>query len=351
MFEWSEEHATVRQFIRQFIEKEIVPLKDELEHGDLPPYDVLRKLLATFGMDTAARASFAKRIAVEKAVAAAIAAGEEPPVRNPSVADRDASLTMIPIIELCRHCPGMVTAMGVSMGLTVVGDLGQGHDRAEGALGPRAAHDGEDRRVGHHRAQLGLRRVRLDAGDRPPRRRRVRAQRLEDLHHQRPLRRHDRVHLQARRGQRRPADRKVLSFVLDKGMPGLEQSKPLRKMGMHSSPTGELFLDDVRVGIDRLIGETEEVRPAAATAPRPRSRWSARASPPWRSASSSSASSSRSSTPRTACSSASPSATSSSSRTSSPAWRSPASTCRTWCSATSRWPAGRRRSPSPRPRP
>jgi alkylation response protein AidB-like acyl-CoA dehydrogenase len=57
-----------------------------------------------------------------------------------------------------------------------------------------------------------------------------------------------------------PEERKVLSFVLDKGMPGLEQSKPLRKMGMHSSPTGELFLDDVRVGIDRLIGETEDVK-------------------------------------------------------------------------------------------
>jgi len=50
-----------------------------------------------------------------------------------------------------------------------------------------------------------------------------------------------------------------LSFVLDRGMPGLEQSKPLRKMGMHSSPTGELFLTDVRVGRDRLVGETEEV--------------------------------------------------------------------------------------------
>ncbi|MCB1282795.1 MAG: acyl-CoA/acyl-ACP dehydrogenase [Microthrixaceae bacterium] len=56
-----------------------------------------------------------------------------------------------------------------------------------------------------------------------------------------------------------PKDRKVLSFVLDSGMAGLEQSKPLRKMGMHSSPTGELFLADVRVGIDRLIGETENV--------------------------------------------------------------------------------------------
>jgi hypothetical protein len=55
-----------------------------------------------------------------------------------------------------------------------------------------------------------------------------------------------------------PAERKVLSFVLDRGMPGFEQSKPLRKMGMHSSPTGELFLADVRVGRDRLIGETED---------------------------------------------------------------------------------------------
>jgi acyl-CoA dehydrogenase len=56
-----------------------------------------------------------------------------------------------------------------------------------------------------------------------------------------------------------PEERKVLSFVLDRGMPGLVQSKPIRKMGMHSSPTGELFLDDVRVGRDRLIGETEDL--------------------------------------------------------------------------------------------
>ena len=51
-------------------------------------------------------------------------------------------------------------------------------------------------------------------------------------------------------------------------MPGLEQSKPLRKMGLHSSPTGELFLDDVRVGSDRLLGETEEASGARSRAPR-----------------------------------------------------------------------------------
>jgi alkylation response protein AidB-like acyl-CoA dehydrogenase len=55
-----------------------------------------------------------------------------------------------------------------------------------------------------------------------------------------------------------PKDRKVLTFVLDSGMEGLEQSKPMRKMGMHSSPTGELFLQDVKVGPDRLLGGSEE---------------------------------------------------------------------------------------------
>jgi alkylation response protein AidB-like acyl-CoA dehydrogenase len=36
-------------------------------------------------------------------------------------------------------------------------------------------------------------------------------------------------------------------------------------MGLHSSPTGELFLTDVRVGRDRLLGETEDI-PARASA-------------------------------------------------------------------------------------
>jgi alkylation response protein AidB-like acyl-CoA dehydrogenase len=52
--------------------------------------------------------------------------------------------------------------------------------------------------------------------------------------------------------------RKVLTFVLDKGMDGFVQSKPMRKMGIHSSRTGELFFTDVRLGRDRLLGETEE---------------------------------------------------------------------------------------------
>ena len=112
-------------------------------------------------------------------------------------------MQMIPIIELCRYSPGMVTALGVSMGLTAARDHVARHRRAEGALGAAAAHAREDRRLGHHRARLRLRRVRRHEVDRAPRRRRLRAQRQQDLHHQRPVRRHHRLHLQARRGQRR----------------------------------------------------------------------------------------------------------------------------------------------------
>ena len=52
----------------------------------------------------------------------------------------------------------------------------------------------------------------------------------------------------------------MLTFILDGDTPGLTRSKPLRKMGLHASPTGELFLEDVRVGKDRLLGGTEETK-------------------------------------------------------------------------------------------
>ena len=50
MFEWSEELQMVRDAVRQFVDNEIRPHREELEHGDLPPYDVLRKMYETFGM-------------------------------------------------------------------------------------------------------------------------------------------------------------------------------------------------------------------------------------------------------------------------------------------------------------
>ena len=45
------------------------------------------------------------------------------------------------------------------------------------------------------------------------------------------------------------------SFILERGMEGLCTGEPMKKMGCMSSPTGEIFLDNVRVGPQQVLGE------------------------------------------------------------------------------------------------
>ncbi len=250
MIDWTDEQQMVRGAVKRFIDEEVRPHVEELEHGDLPPYDILRKMFATFGMDAMAGDRFDRQIAREQAGTVA--------EQKEAKGGDGSGLTLIPTIELCRVCPGMVTAMGVSMGLTsaailakgttaqkvrwardlltmkkigawAITEPGSGSD-AFGSMKSTARRDGDDYILNGSKtfitngpyADTTVFICKLDEGN-------------------------------------PPEQRKVLSFVLDRGMPGFVQSKPLRKMGMHSSPTGELFLDDVRVGRDRLIGETEDV--------------------------------------------------------------------------------------------
>ena len=66
MHEWSESQIMIRDAVRRFLEAEVAPNVEQLEHGDLPPYDILRKLYSTFGMDEMARERFRKQIEAEK---------------------------------------------------------------------------------------------------------------------------------------------------------------------------------------------------------------------------------------------------------------------------------------------
>jgi alkylation response protein AidB-like acyl-CoA dehydrogenase len=253
LIEWSEQHQMIRDVIRRFIDAEIVPNVEALEHGDMPPYDILRKLYSTFGMDEMARARFAKQIEREKK-------GEKPKRGSDDGegGPRDVGAQLIPIIELCRHCPGMVTAMGVSVGLTAAAILGKGTTRQKerwaldlltldkiGAWAITEPGSGSDafgsmqataRRSGDGYLLNGNKTFITNG---PYADTIVFICKLEEA-------------------GALPRDRKILNFVLDKGMPGLVQSRPMRKMGLHSSPTGELFLTDVQVGLDRLLGESEE---------------------------------------------------------------------------------------------
>ena len=66
MIEWSDTDLMFRDAIRGFIDKEIRPHVDKLETGELPPFDIIRKLFATFGLDEMARDALTKSLDRER---------------------------------------------------------------------------------------------------------------------------------------------------------------------------------------------------------------------------------------------------------------------------------------------
>ncbi|MEU3014551.1 acyl-CoA dehydrogenase family protein [Nocardia asteroides] len=252
MIEWSETDLMIRDAVRTFIDKEVRPHLDALDSGEMLPYPILRKLFSQFGIDAMGEDAVAKMLAKE-------AAGGEKSGGGGSPFGGQQSMMAVLISELSGVCMGLVSALGVSIGLgatTIMsrGTLAQkqrwladivtlrkvaswaitepdsGSD-AFGGMKTRVERDGEDYILNGQKtfitngpcADVMIVYAKLDEGD---------------------------------GGDKR--DRKVLTFVLDKGMEGLTQGKPFKKMGLHSSPTGELFFDNVRLSRDRLLGETEE---------------------------------------------------------------------------------------------
>lgn len=55
------------------------------------------------------------------------------------------------------------------------------------------------------------------------------------------------------------AEKKNLStFIVEKGTPGFSVGKPIHKMGMRSSPTGELIFENTKVAASQLVGKVGE---------------------------------------------------------------------------------------------
>ncbi|MBF6231274.1 acyl-CoA dehydrogenase family protein [Nocardia farcinica] len=264
MFEWSETDEMIRQAVRGFIDKEVRPHLDALEDGTMSPYPIARKLFAEFGIDAMAGEQVDSLLAKKRARQEALAAGQDPVSTTKRGAGDllggQASMAAVVVGELSGVCMGLLTAVGVSIGLgaaTIMsrGTLAQqerwlrdivtmdkvaawaitepdsGSD-AFGGMKTYVRRDGEDYLLTGHKtfitngpyADIIVVYAKLDEPGVDRR------------------------------------DRKVLTFVLDKGMEGLTQSKPFKKMGLHASPTGELFFDNVRLGRDRLLGETEDHR-------------------------------------------------------------------------------------------
>ncbi|MEU7634014.1 acyl-CoA dehydrogenase family protein [Nocardia sp. NPDC049220] len=264
MFEWSETDVLVRDAVRAFIDKEIRPNLDALDSGAQPPYPIIRKLFSQFGIDAMGGEAVDKMLARQRAEQTAVGVRESTPqqrVRPPGASPfaGQESLMAVLIGELSGVCMGLVTAMGVSIGLAATTIMSRGtlaqQERwlkdivtmAKVAAWAITEPDSGSDAFGGMRTT-----VKRDGAD-------------YILNGQKTFITNgpyaDVMIVYAKLDDRTGSDtreRKVLTFVLDQGMPGLTQGKPFKKMGLHSSPTGELFFDNVRVGRDRLLGATEE---------------------------------------------------------------------------------------------
>jgi alkylation response protein AidB-like acyl-CoA dehydrogenase len=253
MFEWSDTDLIMRDTIRGFIDKEIRPNLDALETGEISPYPIARRLFSEFGLDVLAAEAVKTMLDKERAK-------QETETKSSggfSGLGGQASMAAVLVSELAGVSLGLLSTVGVSLGLgaaTIMsrGTLAQkerwlpelmtlekiaawaitepdaGSD-AFGGMKTYVKRDGDDYILNGQKTFIT---------NGPFADVLVVYAKLDD-------------------GQSDRRARPVLTFVLDSGMPGLTQGKPFKKMGMMSSPTGELFFDNVRLTPDRLLGETE----------------------------------------------------------------------------------------------
>jgi hypothetical protein len=241
-----------QQAIRGWCGKVLAPRVQELEAGE-PPYQLMRDLGATFGVPDMARAAFERmRLKAQKG-------GEGS--RRAFGGAVDTGMVAILMWELSRVCPGFALAFGASIGLfggTVMAtgtpaqrerwalpvltlkkvgawaltEPGAGSD-AFGSMRTRAEPDGSDWLL------TGSKTFITNA----------------------PYA--DFIVVYAKLAGPQGATG-VGAFVVERGMPGVETGPVMAKMGMHSSPTGEVFLDEVRVSEEHLLGGTARVSQRSA---------------------------------------------------------------------------------------
>lgn len=258
MFEFTDEQKMVRGMLRKWVEAKLEPAVDDLEEGRVEPYGLLRDFIKTFGVDELARQALAKRRAAAGdtgAASSSAAAG-----RGEGGSMRDAAMSALVGIEMSRCSPGFALTFGASLGLcggaiqrrgtldqverfalpVLTGDKigawaitepGAGSDAFGGMRTVARRSEGGYVLSGHKtfitnapHADVFLVYAKLDTPE---------------------------VSLR---------DRPIHAFIVERGTPGLTSSKPMRKMGMCASPTGEVSLQDVFVPKDQLLGEVEQER-------------------------------------------------------------------------------------------
>ena len=247
MFQLDDTQRMVESAVRAWCESQLAPAVPALERGEILPYDLLRRLARDLGLSDTLAAMATSRVAKLRGAPG----GTEP--ADPGGFGGDPMLTSVLLKEISRISPGfgmaLLATLGCGMAVLSRGsaDLieryalpvlrfekigawgltepGAGSD-AFGSMRTTAVPDGDDLVLNGQKtlisnapfADIFAIYARIDTGE---------------------------------------TTRPIRAIVVERGTTGIETGKPMRKMGMHDSPTGEIFLRDCRVPRQNLIGDLE----------------------------------------------------------------------------------------------
>jgi alkylation response protein AidB-like acyl-CoA dehydrogenase len=240
MLDFTEEQKLAQSAIRAWCAQNLEPKVRAMESGALPIYPTMREMAATFGIPDLARALFAKMRE---------APSGERPGKGGGV---DSAMMAILMMELSRCCPGFALAFGASLGLFGGAVMARGTREQKEAWAlpvltmekigawaltePGAGSDAfGSMRTTARKVDGGwvLKGSKTFITNAP----------FADVFV---------VYARDADGE------DVRAFLVDRAKAkGLATSAPFAKMGMHASPTGEVFLDDVLVPPENVLGGEE----------------------------------------------------------------------------------------------
>jgi alkylation response protein AidB-like acyl-CoA dehydrogenase len=261
MFELTEEQRLVEQVVRAWCTSTLAPAIPALEGGEQLPYDLLRRLGTELGVSAPLVAAAERRVARLRAGRVPEGPRAEAAGAGGGFGD-DPMLSSILLKELARVSPGFALSLISTLGcaLTIVArgtaDLIERcalpalRFEKVGAWALTEPEAGSD-------AFGGMRTTAAVDGDA------VVLNGRKTFITNAPYA--DVFTVYAR--VRSEAGECARPILVERGTPGLETGRPMRKMGVHDSPTGEVALDDCRVPLDHVLGSlapTDAARGAAA---------------------------------------------------------------------------------------
>jgi alkylation response protein AidB-like acyl-CoA dehydrogenase len=256
MFEFEEQHKIVEQMFRAFCEKEVAPHVEAMERGEVLPFELMRNLAKKFGIDRF-RSRFEKSLDKKEAKKEGEDEGEGGGEGLAGMAG-DPLIGAIIGKELSRVSPSLCLSLAASIGLCGGTIMAKGTPAQKkkygipvmtlekvGCWGMTEPNSGSD--------AFALQTIAKPTADGYV------LNGAKTFITNAPYADILVVYAKIDRGQADKRDKRfIFPFVMEKGTKGLSVSKPMKKMGMRGSPTGEIFLEDVFVPKDQLLGETEE---------------------------------------------------------------------------------------------